>query len=91
MARRITLDHGEIIHFAGAHRLFPVALRDDPARVRLARKDDVAPDEVRVGWGSYFEPFNRLKLVFLMEAAAGRAITREEAETLDAEPGPITP
>jgi hypothetical protein len=79
MDKRTTLDHGEIIHFAGAHHLFPVAKRDQPAAVRLARKDDVQPDEVRVGWGSYFRPFIDANLVFLIEDDTGRAVTRAEA------------
>ena len=80
MATRTTVDHGEIIHFAGAHHLFPVAKKDDAASVRLAKKDDVTPDEVRVGWPVYFTPFNHQRLVFLIEDDHGRAVSRTEAE-----------
>ena len=80
MPRRITVDHGEIIHFAGAHRLFPVARKDDPAQVRLASKDTQTAGETRVGWPVYFRPFIDRHLVFLMDEAEGRALTRGEAE-----------
>jgi hypothetical protein len=80
MAKRITVDHGEIIHFAGAHQLFPVAKRDDPSAVRLASKDEPMPDEVRVGWPVYFRPFIDRRLVFLIDDGSGRAISRAEAE-----------
>ena len=69
MSKRATLDHGEIIHFAGAHHLFPVA-----------RKDEVRSDELRVGWPAYFEPFNPRALGFLIDGDEGRAVTRREAE-----------
>ena len=81
MSLRILEDHGEIIHYAGRHHLFPVARRDDPRRVRLAGKEDGNnPDETRVGWGEYFEPFNRDGLVFLAGDGKGAAVTRAEAE-----------
>ena len=95
MAKRITVDHGEIIHFAGAHRLFPVARKEDPAQVRLAARDEVRPDETRVGWPAYFRPFIDRKLVFLVEDNKGRTITRAEADqelARGAEPAPkLTP
>ena len=40
MSRTLTSDHGEIIHFAGARRLFPVAKKDDRAQVRLALREN---------------------------------------------------
>jgi hypothetical protein len=82
MAKRITVDHGEIIHFAGAHQLFPVARREDSSAVRLASKDEPLPDEVRVGWPVYFRPFIDRRLVFFMDDGSGRAISRAEAEEL---------
>jgi hypothetical protein len=96
MPKRITVDHGEIIHFAGAHRLFPVARRDDAALVRLASKETQTAEETRVGWPAYFRPFIDRHLVFLMDEAEGRALTRAEAEAALAsglaEPAPkLTP
>ena len=82
MGKRITVDHGEIIHFAGAHHLFPVARKDDPAQARLASKDDVQPDETRIGWAAWFRPFIDRDLVFLIEDSTGRAVSRAEAEQL---------
>jgi len=88
-ARRLkcTIDHGEIIHFAGAHRLFPVARKDDPALVRLAARDEVKENEVRVGWPVYFRPFIDRRLVFLHDEASGQAVTRAEADAALAQPG----
>jgi len=95
MPKRATTDHGEIIHFAGRHHLFPVVRRDDAAAIRLASREDVTADEVRVGWPAYFRPFIDRKLVFLVEDGKGRAITRAEADqelARGAEPAPkLTP
>lgn len=79
MPKRITVDHGEIIHFAGAHHLFPVARKDDAAQVRLTSKNEVTADETRIGWPGYFRPFIDRGLVFVLDGAAGRALTRAEA------------
>ena len=80
MAKKATIDHGEIIHFAGAHRLFPVARKDDAAQVRLAAREDVTENEVRVGWPVYFRPFIDRGLVFVHDEAGGQAVTRAEAD-----------
>jgi hypothetical protein len=78
MPKRATTDHGEIIHFAGARRLFPV--RDARGEVRLASRDDLKPEEVRVGWPDYFRPFIDRRLVFLYDEAGGQAVSRAEAD-----------
>ena len=90
MAKRQTTDHGEIIHFAGRLRLFPVAKKGDPLTVRLASREDVQPDEVRVGWPAWFRPFIDGRLVFVYDDQAGRAVTREQARAEAAE-GPAGP
>src|SRR2546425_12689450 len=82
MRKKATTDHGEIIHFAGRLRLFPVASRTDAAQVRLASRDDVKEDEVRVGWPAYFRPFIDRHLVFLYDETGGQAVTRAEADAL---------
>ena len=89
-SRRSTVDHGEIIHFAGRLRLFPVAKNNDAAAVRLASRDDVQPDEVRVGWPAYFRPFIDRRLVFVYDDQGGRAVTRDQARAEAAE-GPAGP
>lgn len=81
---KVTTDHGEIIHFAGHHHLFPVAKKSDPLSVRLAGKDDVAADEIRVGWQIYFRPFIDRDLVFLQDGTSGEAVTRAAAEAAKA-------
>jgi hypothetical protein len=80
MAKRATTDHGLIIHFAGRHHLFPVALSSDPSRVRLASREDLAEGEVRVGWPVYFRRFIDDRLVFLFDETSGAAVSRAEAE-----------
>jgi hypothetical protein len=80
MAKQRTVDHGEIIHFAGKHHLFPVASKSDATQVRLAARDEVKDDEVRVGWPVYFRPFIDDDLVFVHDEAEGRAMTRAEAD-----------
>jgi hypothetical protein len=82
MPKRATTDHGEIIHFAGRHHLFPVARKDDPSAVRLASRDDVTADEVRVGWPAYFRPFIDRHLVFVYDEEGGQAMSRAEADAL---------
>jgi hypothetical protein len=84
MPKRATTDHGEIIHFAGRHHLFPVVRKGDPAGIRLASREDLTPDEVRVGWPAYFRPFIDRHLVFVYDETGGQAVTRAEADALQA-------
>jgi hypothetical protein len=77
--KKVTEDHGEIIHFAGRHHLFPVAKKEDRQSVRLASRNDVAPDEVRIGWDSFFRAFIDRGLVFLFDETSGQVATREQA------------
>jgi hypothetical protein len=84
MPKRATTDHGEIIHFAGRHRLFPVVRRDDPGAIRLASREDVTADEARVGWPAYFRPFIDRKLVFVYDETSGQAVSRAEADAIQA-------
>jgi hypothetical protein len=83
-AKKITTDHGEIIHFAGRHQLFPVAKKSDALAVRLAGREDVQADEVRVGWPVYFRPFIDRGLVFVHDEASGEAVTRDQASASQA-------
>src|SRR5256885_15640031 len=90
MAKRMTTDHGEIIHFAGRLHLFPVAKRGDANAARLATREDVQPDEVRGGWPAYFRPFIDRDRVFVYDAQGGRAMSRDQARVEAAE-GPTGP
>jgi hypothetical protein len=90
MPKRVTTDHGEIIHFAGRHHLFPVARKTDPAHVRLASREDQSEDEIRVGWPVWFRPFIDRRLVFLYDEATGQAVSRAEADAATAQ-GPAGP
>jgi len=85
-----TVDHGEIIHFAGRLHLFPVAKKSDAAAVRLATREDVQADEVRVGWPAWFRPFIDRDLVFVYDDQGGHAVTRAQAQAEAAE-GPTGP
>jgi len=80
MAKKVTTDHGEIIHLAGFRRLFPVGKKADAAQVRLAAGGEVEDDEVRIGWPAYFRPFIDRGLVFLYDESTGQAVTRAEAD-----------
>jgi hypothetical protein len=80
MPKHATTDHGQVIHFAGRHQLFPVASKADSTQVRLAGREDVREDEVRIGWPAYFRPFIDGRLVFLYDETSGQAVTREEAD-----------
>jgi hypothetical protein len=90
MPKKATRDHGEIIHYAGRHHLFPVVLAQDPSAIRLASREDVRPEEVRVGWPAYFRPFIDRRLVFVYDETGGQAMTREEAVEI-ADEGPAGP
>ena len=79
MAKQATTDHGRILHFAGAHHLFPVAKKADPSKIRLAAHDSVEADEVRIGWDAFFRPFIDGGLVFLHDDSAGQPVTKTEA------------
>ncbi len=80
MPKKATTDHGEIIHFAGRRRLFPVASGADATQIRLASREDVKEEETRIGWPAYFRPFIDRRLVFLYDDAGGQAVTRAEAD-----------
>ncbi|GAC1604704.1 MAG: hypothetical protein NVS4B10_17840 [Myxococcales bacterium] len=84
--KKVTTDHGEIIHLAGFRHLFPVGKKTDAAQVRLAADGEVGADEVRVGWPAYFRPFIDRDLVFLYDESTGQAATRAEADA--ARPAP---
>lgn len=90
MTRKATTDHGEIIHFAGRLHLFPVASKDDPTAVRLASKENVQENELRVGWPVYFRPFIDRHLVFLYDETGGQAVSRAQADAA-AQEGPSGP
>ena len=90
MLKKVTTDHGEIIHLAGRLHLFPVALKSDATQVRLASGDDVRDGELRVGWPVYFRPFIDRRLVFLYDETGGQAVTRAEADAALAQ-GPAGP
>ncbi len=79
MAKQATTDHGLILHFAGAHHLFPVAKKADPSKIRLSTHEAVAQDEVRIGWAAFFRPFTAQGLVFLHDEADGQPVTKDEA------------
>ena len=85
MGKKVTTDHGEVIHFAGRLHLFPV---ERAGEVRLASRDDVKEGEVRVGWPAYFRPFIDRRLVFLYDEASGQAVTRAEADAAAAQATP---
>jgi hypothetical protein len=86
MTKKVTIDHGEIIHLAGFRRLFPVGKKADGAQVRLAAAGEVGDDEARIGWPAYFRPFIDRGLVFLYDESTGQAVTREEADAARAGP-----
>ena len=88
MSKRATTDHGEIIHFAGAHKLFPVQAAN--GEVRLASRED-AGGETRIGWPAYFRPFIDRRLVFLYDETGGQAVSREAADEALAPAGPAGP
>ena len=90
MLRKATTDHGEIIHFAGRHHRFPVARRADRTQIRLAARDEVRDDELKIGWQDYFRPFIDRRLVFLYDETGGQAVTRAEADAALAS-GPAGP
>src|SRR3954451_1702077 len=90
MAKKVTADHGEIIRAAGRLGLFAVAKSGDARSVRLASRDDVQPDEVRVGWPAYFRPFIDDRLVFVFDDQGGGAGRRGRAQAEAAE-GPAGP
>jgi hypothetical protein len=92
MPKKVTSDHGEIIHFAGRHHLFPVARATERAAVRLASAGDVRNDEMRIGWPLYFRNFIDRRLVFLYDETSGQgqAATRAEAASQATE-GPAGP
>ena len=80
MPKTVTEDHGKIIHFAGAHHLFPVAKKGDAKAIRLAGHDGVGEDDVRIGWDKFFRAFIDGGMAFVHDEAEGRPLPRAEAE-----------
>jgi hypothetical protein len=74
MPKLQTTDHGLILHYAGAHHLFPVAKKASPESIRLAAHDGVAPDEIRIGWPAFFGPFTHGGMVFSYDEADGQPV-----------------
>jgi len=80
MSKAATVNHGTIIHFAGAHHLFPVSKKSDPAQIRLTSNESIAEDDVRIGWDTFFRVFIDGGMVFVHDEAEGRPVKRSEAE-----------
>ena len=87
MAKQVTNDHGRILHYAGAHHLFPVAKKADRAQIRLAAHDENLDGEVRIGWDAFFRPFIDRGLVFLHDETSGQPVTPAEAQTAAGQTG----
>jgi len=80
MPKQATTDHGRIIHFAGAHHLFPVAKKSDRAQIRLSSADGVQPDDARIGWDGFFRAFIDGGMVFVHDEAEGRPVKQSDLE-----------
>ena len=82
MAKQTTSDHGRILHYAGAHHLFPVAKKADRTQIRLAAHDEnlETAGEARIGWDAFFRPFIDRGLVFLHDETTGQPVTPAEAQ-----------
>ena len=80
MPKVATTDHGKIIHFAGAHHLFPVAKKSDRAQIRLSAGDGVADDELRFGWDAFFRAFIDAGMVFVHDDSEGRPVKGADLE-----------
>ena len=78
MPKEATTDHGRIIHFAGAHHLFPVAKKSDRAQIRLSAHDAVGEDDARIGWDAFFRAFIDGGLVFVHDEAEGRPVKKSD-------------
>ena len=81
-----TRDRGDVIHFAGRHRLSP-ALRDGaPALVAQGETGE------RCGWEPFFRAMDERRLVLAFdddEPASRRFVPRDEAPTLRHERGAV--
>ncbi len=86
MAKQVTSDHGRILHYAGAHHLFPVAKKGDRTQIRLASNDENLESlgESRIGWDAFFRPFIDRGLVFLHDETSGQPVTPSEAQQAQA-------
>ena len=78
MGKQATTDHGHIIHFAGAHHLFPVAKKADHAAIRLSTNDSCSEEDLRIGWDAFFRAFIDGGMVFVHDEAEGRAVKSSE-------------
>ncbi len=69
--KRIVKDHGEILHWAGAHHVFPVrgAQADD---VSFASHGDTEGRKA-IGWHEFFPALMRTGKVVLIDDDAGAA------------------
>jgi hypothetical protein len=78
--KRILLDHGQILHWMGAHHMFPVkgAGAGDVSFGSHGALDGKTP----IGWNEFFPALAKAKKVVLVDDEAGTAavVAAQEAE-----------
>lgn len=69
--KRIIHDHGEILHYSGAHHLFPVqgASADEVSFAAHGELEGRTP----IGWNVFFPALARTRKVVLIDDEAGTA------------------
>jgi len=74
MPKRATTDTGRS-SISRAPPAVPGGAQGRSSAIRLASREDVTADEVRVGWPAYFRPFIDRRLVFVYDETGGQAVT----------------
>ena len=69
MATKTTTDHGEILHWAGFHHLFPV--RKKGGAPGIALQAESGPDDERIGWDAFFAVVNHERLAAVLDTDEG--------------------
>lgn len=84
--KRILHDHGQILHWMGAHQLFPVrgASADEVAFASHGALEGRRP----VGWQEFFPALARTGRVVVVDDEAGTAAVQTPAEALRAPASP---
>jgi hypothetical protein len=66
----VLTDHGKILHWAGAHHLFPVRGAEGPGDVSFARHGELE-GRTPIGWQEFFPVLDKRDLVVIADEDGG--------------------
>ncbi len=86
--KKILRDHGNILHWAGAHHLFPVRGPGGDADVSFATHGELE-GRTPIGWNNFFPAIEGARKVVLADDDAGVLTVLPETAAYDAIRDPV--